>query len=219
MEKKTGRFKKIFGGAVLAVMLTISCCVMFQREGDFGFGPFSGVVLDAETREPIEGAQVYLRIRIKVERLVNTRAYHHREFDQTNRKGKYRIGKYVFLRGLPSYSSYEIRIYKAGYVCYRNDLIFKAPEGTSGARKDFKIRKNVVLLERWDDTKYTPKDHSDHVDFMGISIGCPKGKGGIRFCEEAREEMILDCMAIWARYPKTRKQCERIIDRRIYGTK
>ena len=197
---------KVVASAVAILFLTMYGYFYTQREGPYGYGPYTGVVLDAETREPIEDAQVFLGIHLDtfMEQFGISLGNVHIYFTDTNSRGKYRIRKHVYLPGYVVYSDVELIVYKRGYVAYKSKWIFK-----DGERKDFKVKDNVILLEKWDDKKFTLKDHSKHVGFMGLS-GCrPEAR---RFCEEAREEMILGCM----NYRITRKRCEEIIDEKIH---
>ena len=200
---------KVVASAVAILFLTMYGYFYTQREGPYGFGPFTGVVLDAETKEPIKDAQISLHIFTdSILGVIFGPSKMHDYYSHTNSKGKYRIRKHVILKFHIVNSDIYFKIYKKGYIAYSNKRIF-----TVGERKDFKVKGNVVLLEKWDDEKFTLKDHSRHVGFMAGALSCkPKAK---RFCEEAREEMILDCMYSNFKNPKSRKTCERIVNRRI----
>jgi hypothetical protein len=170
----------------------------------------NGVVLDAVTKQPIAGAQV--RATADFTGFLGSVAAFKGAFTQTDNQGRYKLPAFRYF-GYTNSASYHQVIYKAGYVVYDSNWPFK---GT--LRQKFTFKNNVVLLEKWDDNKYTPHDHVDHVQ----KIGCaslnpvrdpiwPPGKG-IIFCREAREEMILGCLNEFKANPRTEEQCTKYVD-------
>jgi len=109
----------------------------------------------------------------------------------------------------------DFKLYKHGYIVYSNR--YKIFEETQ--KPLFLPIFNIALLKKWDDEKLTDKDHVSHV---GV-IGCATPGARIRrkdlkrlkkFCTEAREEMILACMAEYenTKYPRNREKCTEYID-------
>jgi hypothetical protein len=173
------------------------------------WGPAYGTVLDAETKKPIAGAQVRAEAiwsKILTPVTMNAEAID-RKFTQTDENGRYCIPKMFYL-GMVYSSEYKLIIYKSGYVVYDSGRIFK-----DGERQDFKFFDNVVMLEKWDDQKYTSQDHVEHLDRIGCAHFVNISQENINFCREAREEMILGC--IYWYYPKKlndKKMCEESIN-------
>ena len=82
----------------------------------------------------------------------------------------------------------------------------------------FRCKNNLVLLEKWDDKKLSMGHHATNVSIMGCEmtpLGLPKEQKFeyLKYCREAREEMILGCLARYKKNPRTREQCEGYIDR------
>jgi|GEM_PF-5966832 len=154
--------------------------------------PCTGVVLDAATKKPIAGAQVMAHVHYSIGGIRIERGSKNKyEFTQTDKDGRYRVPTIFYPRLLIS-SSFKLIIYKAGYVAYSSSYVF----GHRSKKSYFKYKNNTVLLEKWDDKKFTKKDHIKHIDFIrcysGLLNASKKKKA---FCREAREEMILACMA------------------------
>jgi len=166
----------------------------------------NGVVLDAETKKPIDGAQVVASAHFTG--MFWTVGDVKEASTQTDEQGRYKLPALRYF-GYVNSASYEQTIYKARYVVYCSRGCFKK----TIPQKKFTFKDNVVLLEKWDDTKYTPHDHVDHVQSIGChGISPYSSEKGKIFCREAREEMILGCMDIGSKYPRRRELCEEIVD-------
>ncbi len=170
----------------------------------------TGVVLDAETRKPIAGAQIMARVDCGSLGF-ETRYKSKYRFRQTNEKGRYRIPRISCYGFFLVESDFELTIYKTGYVAYNSRSIFK-----DGPRKDFKNKDNTVLLEKWDDKKFTMQDHVEHMGLVGCyPIIDEKSDESISFCREAKEEMIIACMYYYEWRTKSREMCEEAIGERL----
>lgn len=214
---------------VLICGLTLSGCVFaWQREGRHGWGPFTGTVLDAETGEPIAGAQVYVNVHYQCivgDVLIGMVSWEDgapgQDFDtytQTDADGKYHVRKRFALRPwCGTHGTYTVTIYKRGYAAYSGHLYYQGPEARcyGGDEQDFKVKNNIARLEKWDEKKFSKRDHHKHVGFMGEALFCAVRKKARGFCIEAREEMILACMYRYKSYVKKRKGCEESVDFKI----
>jgi len=205
---------------VTLILIGTGCFFYWERQGDHGWGPFTGVVLDAETKKPIKGARVSFHVTIEntIQVITGTGASFHTVYTETDSKGRYRIRKYVHWKSVNN-ARWKFRVYKTGFLCYGNSTIynptkdklvqdFRSFKGKKGL--EFKVKNNIVLLEKQDNSKFTGKDHSAHVQFIGCAHCC-NSEEGKKFCREAREEMILGCMG----YTRTRELCEEIVDDKL----
>lgn len=122
-------------------------------------GEITGIVVDAETGQPIEGAVVLVNWS-KTYGLGLTYSKTHEVFEAlTDKDGKVTIsGVYDPLVNPPS-----LTVYKKGYVAWNNEFIF--PEWKR--RTDFKWVNNYVFkLEKFK-TEYS---YDKHTDFIASSI-------------------------------------------------
>ena len=168
---------------------------------------YTGKVIDADTGKPVSGAQV--RFKISVTDAFGKSTYKC-SYGQTDKNGKYIL---PMLNKISPFGTKnrKIVIYKKGYVVYNSDSNF-----IGSGEPGFKPYNNIVRLKKWDDKKLSKKDHVRHVKFIGCNTmyeGC-KGDWDAhrKFCMEAREEMILACMARYKKNPRTRDQCTRYTD-------
>jgi len=122
-------------------------------------GPFDGQVVDAETGDPVHGALVLaIWSYDKGEGFVAPSGSETAHV-LTDQAGRYRIpAAPLRIRG-PSVRlvSFELVVYKRGYVGYRSDSTY---EGTE--RRDFVLRHNRVALRKWKDTD----SHAQHLMFL-----------------------------------------------------
>jgi len=181
--------------------------------------PCTGVVLDAETRKPIPGAQVMADAFFSGGIGIESATRHRYEFAQTDEQGRYyNISKISCPLILMDNSWLTLVVYKKGYVVYNSSRIFKG-----GPRKErFMIKNNTVLLEKWDDKKFTIQDHVDHVDMIGcVYFNLSSGPQGRRkkqhqlYCREAREEMIFECHHYNPELPTPYDRCVKIVDEKL----
>jgi len=183
------------------------------------FCPCTGVVLDAKTGKPITGAQVMAKGSFSGGLGIELATQDKYEFAQTDEDGRYLIPKMRY-SGIAFNSSHiEFVVYKAGYVAYSNRKTF----GVKYKRPDFRYKNNKVMLEKWDDKKFTPKDHVEHVKMIGCDsfrdYFSPKSERAEKlrkhkvYCREAREEMILACKEMFKEFPSTSNNCEYLMDR------
>lgn len=101
---------------IIALPLTTGCAVTNK------YGPYYGKVIDAETKEPLEGAAIL--IVYKTEQYGLAGAVSHYEDAQemlTDKNGEFKIPsiRVSTFRILSSWERYpEVRIFKPGYGCY-----------------------------------------------------------------------------------------------------
>lgn len=124
-------------------------------------GPFEGMVLDAETERPIEGALVgaVWAFERGVGLVGPDGAVE--EHQLTASDGRYRVGRLAELPDGASarVSRFTLIVYKRGYVGWRSDGVF--PVGTR--RRDFSQRGNQVRLVKWT----AEQSHARHLLFLG----------------------------------------------------
>jgi hypothetical protein len=116
--KQGGSMKYLFVAlfVIIALPLTTGCAVTNK------YGPYYGKVIDAETKEPLEGAAVL--IVYKTEQYGLAGAVSHYEDAQemlTDKNGEFKIPsmRVSTFRILSSWEKYpEVRIFKPGYGCY-----------------------------------------------------------------------------------------------------
>ena len=176
------------------------------------FCPCSGVVLDAKTGKPIAGAQVMAHAHFSGGLGIELIGEDKYEFAQTDEEGRYYIPKIRYGGVALEVSGLYFVVYKAGYVAYSNQGIF----GTKYDKPDFRYKNNNVMLEKWDEKKFTKQDHVEHIEMIEcsaryFSFNSPKKYKA--YCNEAKEEMILACLARYKRSPRTREECESYVDR------
>jgi hypothetical protein len=122
----------------------------------------SGIVVDADTGKPIEGAVVHLewtRTSGKWIGLRSTNSYKAVEV-VTNRSGNFGVSAVLN----PFVDPPRLTIYKEKYVCWNSHYIF--PDFKN--RVDFKWEKGQVFkLEKFSESY----SYDKHVDFIGLCIG------------------------------------------------
>jgi hypothetical protein len=226
MEEKKKKSKLMITGIVVLAPILAWCLyiVVFQKEGPYGWGPFTGVVLDAETKKPIKGAQISFNGLYDAPWMFPAHTNDVlSKYSETDSNGRYKLGKYInggFLRN--SYG-YTIFIYKLGYLPYEIDVYFRIKREVSvdqfknPVTAKFQLKNNVILLEKMDTNAFTPRDHQDLINYLGLSLGCGSDPKGIKFCEEAREEMILACMYGNIENPTPKNLCENYVNDKING--
>lgn len=152
----------------------------------------NGVALDAETGKPIVGAQV--KVVGSFRGFMGGGGSVMRHYTKTDEQGRYQLTEISYF-GFVSYAMYEQFIYKAGYILYSSGHPFQyAPK-----QQEFKFKDNVVLLGKWDENKIPPKEHVDHVNWIDCNYDSSD------FCKEAREELILGCLDLGSKRPRSRE--------------
>jgi hypothetical protein len=122
-------------------------------------GPFDGQVLDDNTSEPIQGASVVaIWSYDQGDGLLGPAGSEVIEV-KTDQAGRYRIPEAPLkIRGAHvRLVSFELVVYKRGYVGYRSNAVFEG-----GARSDFALRQNRVKLRKWRETD----SHAQHLLFL-----------------------------------------------------
>ena len=130
-------------------------------------GPFDGQIVDESTGEPIADATI-----------VAVWSYDHGDgfigpagseiFEATtDEAGRYRVPEAKLeVRGPTTrLVSFELVVYKRGYVAYRSN---RMTDGS--ARTDFTVRHNRIALQKWRQTD----SHVDHLVFLAAPV-CPVG--------------------------------------------
>jgi hypothetical protein len=134
-------------------------------------GPFSGIVVDAETERPIALATVFASWAF--ERGIGLRgpAGSHEFSLETNADGRYQIPKPDVLETGASMRlrRFTLIVYRRGYVGYRSDFKF----GSNEVRHDFSQNANKVRMEKWQPTM----EHRSHLAFLGGGTAIAKAAG------------------------------------------
>lgn len=121
-------------------------------------GPFDGKVVDAATRQPINGAMVYATWAFESGAGMATPAGRQEATTVTDISGRYLLPQIKVPAGV-RLTDVVILVYKRGFVAYRSDRRFT----DLGPRFDFAQTRNVVELDRWRDDY----SHVRHVRFVG----------------------------------------------------
>jgi len=122
-------------------------------------GPFDGQVVDGSTTEPISGATVLAIWTYDEGRgFVGAGGSVTRSF-VTDAAGRYKIPAESPRRGAGTRRlvSFELIVYKRGYVGYRSDVGFEDER-----RPDFVQRHHRIALRKWRDTD----SHADHLAYL-----------------------------------------------------
>jgi len=174
-------------------------------------GPCTGTVLDADTGKPVAGAVVKADAVSANPFDQNKRV---QKFARTDKDGKYVVPKIIMrIQGFFPWTppDYFLTVYKAGYMAYAIGVHMPS---TYYPEAKLKCVDHTIHLKKWDDEKYTMRDHISNVGIVGCSIGVYSGGKKLKqFCAEAREEMILACMHWSKKHPMTRERCEYLTDR------
>ena len=147
---------------LLFVTLGILALILIIYVKWFTYFPIDGTIVDAETKQPIEGAVVLVEWTITPMAwlgMPTTTSYRVIE-TMSDKSGKFKIKGYVLN---PIVNKPNLTIYKAGYVCWNNRYIFPAYKD----RQDFKwTNSRKYSMEKF------MKDYSyaDHVSFIGKFI-------------------------------------------------
>jgi len=122
----------------VVVVIFVSLILCFPTSA-WGRSMVTCEVVDAQTKDPIEGAAVYiywekshwgppgLGPKTEIVEIAE---------DQTNNAGQFTIPKYSTW-----FRRYQMAIYKKGYVCWSNEDIFPSLE----KRTDFKLKNGVII--------------------------------------------------------------------------
>lgn len=120
-------------------------------------GPFSGIVTDDATEEPISGALVQVTWAF-VSGAFSDPAGSKSAVVSTDAAGGYTLPAVEIPKGTRLADAVLV-VYKRGYVGYRSDRRF----ADLGSRRDFVQRGHAIALERWND-RYS---HARHVRYLG----------------------------------------------------
>ncbi|KAB0664179.1 carboxypeptidase regulatory-like domain-containing protein [Oryzomonas japonica] len=142
---------KVIFVVLTTIMLFVSGCS----------GPLTGIVIDDESKTPIEGAIVHAEWFVTVGiGLSHTETYAIQEA-VTDKEGKFKIPGVSLLR--PSITPPEVIVYKKGYVAWNSKAIYRFPEYDDEMRTDFKWGKDIIFkMERFKKT-YA---HNGHIQFI-----------------------------------------------------
>ncbi len=142
---------------IFAMVILILVVVVYTSRIYF---PIEGTVVDAETKQPIEGAVVLAEWTITTMGWLGMpTTYPYKVIETVSDKtGKFRINTYVLN---PIVNKPDLTIYKAGYVCWNNKIIFPDKQRRNGFRW---INKQTYELERFK-SEYS---HDSHVNFISI---------------------------------------------------
>jgi hypothetical protein len=155
---------------VAAALAGLSFC---KKTGEFDWmvGPFEGHVYDAETKQPIQGAQIYVqwaRPAPFAREIILDEAT-----AETDINGHYYVPKVNNPEGY-GITSYEFYLYKFGYICFDPsggyDNVY-LPEGwserTSGRWRRYAIPmdNNEIYLKKWEG--WSPKKNEKHLSYCG----------------------------------------------------
>jgi len=147
---------------ILILVLIISLSLMVTGCS----ADMSGIVIDAETGKPIEGAVVLVEWTIEkgLPGLGHTESYKVVEVI-TDKEGKFKVSG-VFN---PLVDPPDVTVYKKGYIAWNNKYIF--PDYRK--REDFIWRNNILIkIGYFNESKYS---YSDHIMFIhgSINYGLP----------------------------------------------
>jgi hypothetical protein len=164
----SGRIALVAFGALLA---GTGCARTIAREAPFRArpdstergdlrGPFTGRVVDADTRRPIAGAMVYASWRFVDGFGFQEPAGWREHIGSTDATGAYVIPRLESGPKAPArLSDFHVVVYKRGYVAFRSDRRFD----DFGPRFDFTQAGEVVALERWK----PEHSHARHLRYIG----------------------------------------------------
>lgn len=108
----------VYRGALILSLITLAACVSAGKV----WPERTGVVLDGEIRQPIEGAIVVARWIGTISQLVDSQTTcYHVESTRTDAQGRYRIPAWTKLPGKVGHNEVQFTAYKAGYVHTRTD--------------------------------------------------------------------------------------------------
>jgi len=146
----------------LSLSLFLVLIFLFIPPSTFGRSIITGQVVDAETGQPIENAAVFIYWSKVGEGPPGLAGWVDVEKAETltNSEGYFKIPKYsTWLK------SYELAIYRQGYVCWDSKKIFPTWED----RKDFKLKnKMVIKLEKFKE-EYSREEHARFTIFSSIA--------------------------------------------------
>lgn len=146
--------KKIL--TVVAVLIVVSLGVYFKS---CTYIPIAGTVVDAETKQPIEGAVVLAEWTITPMAWIGLPTTYSYKVIETasDKNGKFTIAGYILN---PIVNKPRLTIYKAGYVCWNNEYIFPGKQHRYG----FRWANNITYeLEKFKKSY----SYAEHVSFVG----------------------------------------------------
>jgi hypothetical protein len=160
----------------------VALCTLLLTAGCYS--PISGTVIDAETKQPIEGAVILVEwTKTKGVGLTYTESYKVAE-TVTDKDGNFELpGCYS-----PFVNAPDVTVYKKGYVAWSSRNIFPGYE----KRTDFKWGSGYVFkMEHFKDT-YSYTDHQSFISrAINDTIGWESKKTFIRVYDEAERDKII----------------------------
>ena len=178
MDNKEDKKKNKKPIKIIAIIIAVLIALYLILLMICSYGEFSGIVIDAETGKPVEGAVIAANWSVTkgVPGLSYSTPYMATE-DVTDKEGRFSIAgpKKVFVQ------KPEIVVFKRAYVAWRNDWIFPNWD----KREDFKYKtRTVIKLEIFKDSY----SFSDHAMFMGHGMQGAGSSITPNFTESLREE-------------------------------
>jgi len=174
-----------------AISLLLLTIILFIVSGCSG--SITGIVVDAETGQPIAGAVVLVEWTMTSGKWIGLRSTSSYKVVETitDNAGKFKV------RGVsnPLVNPPHLTIYKKGYVAWNNEFIF--PDYRKRDENDYRsLAPNIVIsMERFNEKKYK---YSDHTLFIhgSINAGLPGSEKkligqAIRWEDLKAEEEIL----------------------------
>jgi HEAT repeat protein len=149
---------------IIFVLLAIGALTPHQASA---LGPYTGVILDRLTGEPIEGASVLVYWTKQVPEYIHSVIIHsHSEtiavrLVYTDRDGRYNIPSVFYSSSSDRLDSTNVIIYQPGYKAYLNEILH-APGAGPPKHPDFKDMGNTVKLDRLPPCF----DHRAHVEMI-----------------------------------------------------
>ena len=152
--------------------------ILFMTSGCYA--EMTGIVVDAETGQPIKGAVVL--VQWTETKGLPGMSYHelHKIVEvETSEEGKFKVSE----TSNPLVGPPTVVIYKSGYVAWRNDFIF--PGWKKQTNSSYQTG-SVIKLEKFKETY----SHEEHIDFIEYGIigfyelpitDLPKMRMGIEF--------------------------------------
>lgn len=146
------------------------------------YAGITGIVVDAETGRPIEGAVVLVEWTITKGLGLTYQELYKVEEIETDGKGNFEISRAYN----PFLNPPTVVIYKPNYIAWRNDYIFPGWEKRAG----FKLKNGtIVKLEKFGN-EYSHNQHLDFLEYRIMSLyelsitELPKFRKGIKFEKE-----------------------------------
>ena len=163
----------IFRGALIVSLITLTACVSAGKV----WPEQIGIVLDAESREPIEGAIVVVRWIGTISALVDSQTTcYHVESATTDAQGRYRVPAWTKMPGPVRHNEVHYTAYKPGYRHVRTDMATGEQQLRSDARG--------------------VKERLEYLSGMVRSVGCHEAGKSERALYELRAAIYYEARAL-----------------------